>query len=266
MQQHNSTLDNVPNTTTNITYASYNIGRVRTSWDQLILKGEAQPEIQIFKEWYNLKLFCKWAISSGYQDNYVLFLTEEASSSSITIFSPTTCEWMLPAIARERRKIHRLAIKGVSLSEETENRIIEEYSQNKITIQELAEKYDLKISDVHHITKKSSVKNGKIKPPKGSSYERLYTALSGMLLRCNDPTNINYRWYGGRGIVVCDEWVIDYLKFKSWALENGYNDTLTIERKDPNGNYCPENCEWITRAENTRRAMASARAKKQQNK
>lgn len=56
---------------------------------------------------------------------------------------------------------------------------------------------------------------------------------------------------GGRGIKVCDEWLIPD-NFFSWALENGYNDNLQIDRIDNNGNYEPSNCRWVTVKENCR--------------
>lgn len=81
----------------------------------------------------------------------------------------------------------------------------------------------------------------------------LYERWAGMRSRCLCITKDNYRWYGGRGIKICEEWN-DFSVFKEWALLSGYSAGLTIERIDPNGNYEPSNCEWITKSENSRRA------------
>lgn len=79
---------------------------------------------------------------------------------------------------------------------------------------------------------------------------RVWTA---MMDRCGNPKNVIWPNYGGRGVVVCDEWK-NFLVFKEWAFASGYSPYLTIDRKDVYRGYNPANCEWVTRAENTRRA------------
>lgn len=89
----------------------------------------------------------------------------------------------------------------------------------------------------------------------GFSGSRIYNTWSSMRHRCANPSNIGWKRYGGRGIRVCDEWQQSFVAFKDWAFENGYTDGLTIDRIDRNGHYCPENCQWLTREDNSSKAF-----------
>lgn len=73
-----------------------------------------------------------------------------------------------------------------------------------------------------------------------------------MKSRCYNITSDRYNDYGGRGIIVCDEWKNDFQEFYNWAMDNGYQDELTIDRIDVNGNYGPDNCRWISMKEQSR--------------
>jgi hypothetical protein len=69
-----------------------------------------------------------------------------------------------------------------------------------------------------------------------------------MRRRCSKPNRAGYKNYGGRGITVCPEWDNAFVVFYNWAMDNGYNDNLTIERVDVNRGYCPGNCKWIPKS------------------
>ena len=75
---------------------------------------------------------------------------------------------------------------------------------------------------------------------------RLYGIWAGMLDRCGRANRLDYGNYGGRGIKVCKAWH-RFEPFRDWAIEHGYDDELTLDRKDTDGNYCPSNCRWATR-------------------
>lgn len=83
--------------------------------------------------------------------------------------------------------------------------------------------------------------------------KQLSKIWSGMMKRCYNKNADNYRWYGGSGVVVCEEWKKDNNIFIDWSLKNGYKEGLQLD-KDKLGNgkiYSPETCQWITKHENT---------------
>ncbi len=84
----------------------------------------------------------------------------------------------------------------------------------------------------------------------GLSGTRLAHSYRDMKRRCYSQSDKRlYKTYGERGITVYDEWKNNFMSFYTWAITNGYNDTLTLDRIDVNGNYEPDNCRWITMKE-----------------
>lgn len=106
--------------------------------------------------------------------------------------------------------------------------------------------------------------NDKLKPKRNGNYSHsgnvkhglyrenkaLFNIWQTMKSRCENPNRQNYKNYGGRGIVICEEWETAE-NFIRWALFNGYNKGLQLDRIDNNKGYSPNNCRWVTPQENS---------------
>lgn len=81
---------------------------------------------------------------------------------------------------------------------------------------------------------------------------RLYVIWGHIKQRCYNEHCKEHKYYGERNIKMCDEWLNDFMNFYNWAINHGYDDTLTIDRINVNGNYEPSNCRWITQKQQAR--------------
>lgn len=97
------------------------------------------------------------------------------------------------------------------------------------------------------IHRKISLKHG----DRRGKFRKLYQTWIGMKRRCHDENRKGYKYYGAKGIKVCPEWENNFSTFKFWALLNGYEEGLTIDRINAKGNYEPNNCQWLTKSENS---------------
>jgi predicted XRE-type DNA-binding protein len=79
----------------------------------------------------------------------------------------------------------------------------------------------------------------------GRSKDPLYHIWKSMRMRCLNPNDKRYHRYGGRGISICEEWLKDPMAFIRWAENNGYRPGLTLDRRENDQNYSPDNCRWV---------------------
>jgi hypothetical protein len=82
--------------------------------------------------------------------------------------------------------------------------------------------------------------------------KRLHNIWRNMIQKCYHEKCDRYKYYGARGIKICDEWRYNYIPFRDWAISNGYDEKLTINRIDNDGNYELSNCNWVGMKEQTR--------------
>jgi len=95
-----------------------------------------------------------------------------------------------------------------------------------------------------------------------NEYKSLFFVWFNLKQRCYNSNNAKYAVYGAKGVIVCNEWLNNFANFRDWSIANGYykqpkdisyKDKLSIDRIDSKGNYCPDNCRWITVSENSSR-------------
>lgn len=113
------------------------------------------------------------------------------------------------------------------------------------------------ITPTAHLVKGKSTSCGCVRTKHMGKGTRLYRIYYGMRDRCHNPKSKYYTRYGANGIFVCDEWMKSFTAFRMWALSTGYTPEMTIDRIKNEGPYSPDNCQWLTREENTKKSDKS---------
>lgn len=109
----------------------------------------------------------------------------------------------------------------------------------------------VRVQDRRKIGKPCMACSNRRRKTHGLSSAPIYSLYTSMIARCTYPSASHYKYYGGRGIDVCAEWRSYPQTFFDWAMQNSYRDGVELDRRDPNGNYCPDNCRFIPHMENS---------------
>lgn len=188
--------------------------------------------ISVFVDWNkSFQSFYDWSMLNGYKEN----LTLDRIDNNLG-YSPDNCRWATTGEQSNNKT------NNVNLTHNGKTQNLTQWAKELgFSLAGFSSRYYRNLPREELFTKKKPTN------PKGSWHckDRLTRIWRGMKARCLNPNSPSYKDYGERGIKICNDWLsLDI--FKDWALTNGYADNLSIERIDNNGNYCPENCQWIT--------------------
>lgn len=198
------------------------------------------------------KAFEEWALSNGYKNDLSLDRIDINKG-----YSPENCRWVsLKTQVSNIRYVKFITYRGRT---QTLSKWCEELNLSYKTVLKRLNSY--KWSVERALSESTDIRAPRLRPKQIPSdlTKRLIKIYSDMKARCYKCNRKDYKWYGGKGITVCDEWldneVVYYpyrkglIAFCNWALSNGYKDNLTIDRIDSTKGYSPENCRWITISE-----------------
>ena len=131
-------------------------------------------------------------------------------------------------------------------------RLYIEYIVNGKSRGQISKEYGLTYATVSSRLQMYNIRRNKAPEKHGLCKHPLNIVWCGMKERCNNPNSENYKWYGGRGIRVCEEWNNNFYSFYTWAINNGWEKGLELDRLDNMKDYCPENCKWVTHKQQCR--------------
>ena len=189
--------------------------------------------ITVCDEWNDYITFYDWAINNGYDEK--LTLERENNDKG---YSPDNCKW-----ATNKEQCNNFS-RNKLLTYQGKTQSIKMWAEELgISAGAIQGRIDGNLSEDKIFHPGSlAVKNGNGHGDNLGSLDARWSMMRG---RCLNPKHRGYKNYGGRGITLCDEW-LDKQVFLRWALKNGYQPHLTLDRKDVNGPYSPENCRWTT--------------------
>lgn len=199
--------------------------------------------ITICDEWLNnFAAFQEWALSHGYQDDLTIDRIDNDKN-----YCPENCRWTTyKKQANNKRNNYYITINNETktLSEWCElYNIVIDVVTNRIN--------QLKWDPLKALTTPIQVQNRNNINDK----QRLHKIWENMKQRCYNQNHPQYKNYGARNITIYTEWINNFDNFYDWAINNGYNNTLSLGRININSNYEPDNCKWMTakeQANNTR--------------
>ena len=188
--------------------------------------------IKICEEWRDFEKFNIW-FENNTKNGETFFIRLDDSKD----FTPENCRMMLETDARKFKSKNAIKIeyngKNLSLTDwEKETGISRHILSYRLNA-------GWTVEDIFNTPSTSAFYNK-------DNHERLHNIWMSMKQRCYDKNNSKYKNYGAKGINIYEEWKNDFHSFEKWALENGYEKHLTIERRNIDKGYCPENCTWIT--------------------